>query len=77
MTRSILAVALAGGLAVLLAGGGPVQAQTSPPSHLSTHATQKKAGNTRYVRRTCKTDACRQKHPKGTYLVPVKPKKTN
>ncbi|MDE2227942.1 MAG: hypothetical protein KGL11_02730 [Alphaproteobacteria bacterium] len=39
------------------------------------HRTSNKSG-IRFIKRTCKTDACRKKHPSGTYMIAVKPKKS-
>ena len=49
--------------------------------HSSTHGSSRSARNpkssagTRFIRGTCKTAACKKKHPTGSYLIPMKPKK--
>jgi len=49
--------------------------------HSSAHASgrtarnPKSSGGTRFIRGTCKTATCKKKHPSGTYLIPLKPKK--
>ena len=49
--------------------------------HSSTHGssrsarTPKSSAGTRFIRGTCKTAACKKKHPSGSYLIPIKPKK--
>jgi hypothetical protein len=30
---------------------------------------------TKFARKTCKTASCKSKHPGGSYMVPIKPKK--
>jgi hypothetical protein len=49
--------------------------------HVSAHGstrsarTPKSSAGTHFIRGTCKTAACRKKHPSGSYLIPIKPKK--
>jgi hypothetical protein len=49
--------------------------------HSSAHGSSRSARNpkssagTRFIRGTCKTAACKKKHPSGSYLIPIKPKK--
>jgi PAB1-binding protein PBP1 len=55
-------------------------------SHSSgSHSTRSSGGSTRsktlpagthFVRKTCKTASCKAKHPGGSYMLPIKPKKT-
>ncbi|HKT19884.1 MAG TPA: hypothetical protein VJR47_17665 [Stellaceae bacterium] len=49
--------------------------------HASAHGSSRTARNpkssagTRFIRGTCKTAACKKKHPSGAYMIPIKPKK--
>jgi hypothetical protein len=70
------AAAIAGLVFALAAGSAEARtSKSSGPSARATHASTKTAG-THFIRKTCKTASCKQKHPSGEYMLPVKPKKT-
>ena len=46
----------------------------SSASHATTTRKPLPAG-THFVSKTCKTASCRSKHPSGSYMLPIKPKK--
>jgi hypothetical protein len=60
---------------------GTHSAARASSHHSSAHGSSRSARNpkssagTRFIRGTCKTAACKKKHPSGSYLIPIKPKK--
>jgi hypothetical protein len=64
-----------------LRSGTHSTAHASSSHHSSTHGSSRSARNpkssagTRFIHGTCKTAACKKKHPSGSYLIPIKPKK--
>lgn len=44
---------------------GPAATKTRKPLPAGTH----------FARKTCKTASCKAKHPGGSYMIPIKPKK--
>lgn len=89
MKRFHLIVSMA--VVSLLLALAPAQAKSSGGSHhssSSSHASRSTGTRTRttsskslpagthFVRKTCKTASCKAKHPSGSYMLPIKPKKT-
>lgn len=89
MKRFHLIVSMA--VVSLLLALAPAQAKSSGGSHhssSSSHASRLTGTRTRttsskslpagthFVRKTCKTASCKAKHPSGSYMLPIKPKKT-
>ncbi len=48
----------------------------STPSSTRSTTTKALPAGTHFVRKTCKTASCKAKHPSGSYMLPIKPKKT-
>jgi PAB1-binding protein PBP1 len=42
----------------------------------STSSRKPLPAGTHFVRKTCKTASCKAKHPGGSYMLPIKPKKS-
>jgi len=84
MLLAAAAFALAGPVEARSSGKSPrVSTSSTHSSSGSSHAgrsratTPKAAQNkTRFIRRTCKTEACKKKHPSGEYFLVLKPKKS-
>jgi hypothetical protein len=86
MNRALIALMLAAGLSLTLPD--VVAAKTSSSSatyhshsgsshgHHSSAGSRGSKGDVHYIRRTCKTAACKQKHPSGSYMIPIRPKKS-
>jgi hypothetical protein len=83
---ALIAALAVGGL---LATGSAAAGASAGSSHRSSHsaashrsrassagkATAKALpAGTHFMRKTCKTAACKAKHPGGTYMLPIKPK---
>jgi PAB1-binding protein PBP1 len=49
--------------------------RSSSASHASATTRKPLPAGTHFVRKTCKTDTCKAKHPGGSYMLPIKPKK--
>jgi hypothetical protein len=49
---------------------------TRSTTHTTTTKTKALPAGTRFVHKTCKTASCKAKHPSGSYMLPIKPKKT-
>jgi hypothetical protein len=85
MNRTLIAVALAAGLSLALPDGAEAKSSTSSSTYHShssgshgrhsSSASHNDKGDIHYIRKTCKTAACKKKHPSGTYMIPIKPKK--
>jgi len=80
----MLAIVLAAGLSLALSTGAEAKSSSSSSTYHSrssgSHAHSSSSsrtdkGDVHYIRKTCKTAACKQKHPSGTYMIPIKPKK--
>jgi PAB1-binding protein PBP1 len=83
-----VAVAIAA-FAIVPAGAKSTGASHSSSAHSSTshkssaghaepavtNARKPLPSGTRFAQKTCKTASCKSKHPGGTYMVPIKPKK--
>jgi hypothetical protein len=90
MLKTKLAWALSIALVAVALAAAPAGAKSSGSSHsTSSHSSSSRnasAGHatatrkplpagTHFVRKTCKTAACKSKHPGGSYMLPIKPKK--
>ncbi len=84
MSRTLVAVMLAAGLSLVLASGAEAKSTSSSRTYHSrssgTHGhasstSRKGNGDLHFIRKTCKTAACKKKHPTGSYEIPIRPKK--
>jgi hypothetical protein len=85
MMRTKVALPLAAFIVALAFAVTPADAKSSSTSHSSSRSSSShaSAGTTKkplpagahFVRKTCKTASCKAKHPGGSYMLPIKPKK--
>ena len=86
LSIAIVATALAAAPAAAKSSGSSRSSSShSSASHSSSshgssasHATATRKplpAGTRFIRKTCKTASCKAKHPGGSYMLPIKPKK--
>ncbi len=90
LALSLSIAIVAAGLAAAPAGAKSSSSSHSSSSHSSSSSHKSSAGHagpaatttrkplpsgTHFVQKTCKTSSCKAKHPSGSYMLPVKPKK--